>query len=535
MELDARSCYRALRSRDDRFDGRFFTAVVTTGVYCRPVCPARTPRAENCRFFAHAAAAAAAGFRPCLRCRPEAAPGTPVWAGTGTTVARALRLIDAGALNDGGVDSLAARVGVGDRHLRRLFLRHVGATPLAVALTQRVAFAKQLLDDTTLPMSAVARAAGFTSIRRFNAAMQAAYRRPPSELRRRRLMEADVAAQNGARTTVTLSLAYRAPFDWDTLIGYLARRAIPGVETVRDGAYRRTFELATGDGDGDDDAEPARHRVRGVLEVRCDVAARRLRVRIDAAPGTQLSPPALFPIVTRLRQQFDLLADPVAIASALGADATLAPCVRRRPGLRVPGAWDGFELAVRAVLGQQVSVAAATTLAGRLARVHGTPLATGDDGLACVFPAAATLATANLDGLGITGARIATIRALATEIAAGRLELSAAADPDSTNAALSALPGIGPWTAAYIAMRVLRVPDAFPAADLGLRRAYGALTASRPGRRSERAPARHRNAPVAAPLAAATLERAAAAWQPWRAYAAVHLWTWEDPDAFVDG
>src|SRR5262245_14668017 len=287
MELDAKSCYRALRSRDARFDGRFFTGVATTGVYCRPVCPARTPHFENCRFFPHAAAAAAARFRPCLRCRPEAAPGTAVWAGTATTVARALRLIDAGALHADNVETLAARVGIGDRHLRRLFLRHVGATPLAVAQTQRVSFAKQLLDDTDLAMSAVARAAGFASVRRFNDAMRAAYRRPPSELRRR---------ANGARRVqplravagrdvsehdagVVLGLTFRPPYDWEALVGFLARRAVPGVESVRGGVYRRTFRLT--DEPGEDatgqrgDTLPA----AGFVEVRCDPASRRLRAR----------------------------------------------------------------------------------------------------------------------------------------------------------------------------------------------------------------------------------------------------------------
>jgi len=526
MELDARSCYRALRTRDARFDGRFFTGVSTTGVYCRPICPARTPRAENCRFFPHAAAAAAAGFRPCLRCRPEAAPGTPVWSGTASTVARALRLIDAGALNDAGVETLATRVGIGDRHLRRLFLRHVGATPLAVAQTLRTSFAKQLLDDTTLPMSAVAHAAGFASVRRFNAAMQAAYRRPPTELRRHRsaAFTAAVAAAHARRhdvdaTGVALSLGFRPPYDWDTLLGYLTARAIPGVEVVRDGAYWRTFRLDADAGSG----VPAS---RGILEVRCDVDARRLRVRVHAAPRTRLSPRALFPIVTRLRHQFDLHADPGAIASALGQDPVLADCVRRRPGLRVPGAWEGFELAVRAVLGQQVSVRAATTVAGRIARRFGDPIASGDDALAFVFPAPATLAAADLAALGMTRARARTITALAQEVTAGRIALAPDADADveTTLAALMRVPGIGPWTATYIAMRVLRVPDAFPADDLGLRRAFARLDSPRR--------ARHNGEPRQ-PVTAVALERVAAAWKPWRAYAAVHLWTSEVPDAIV--
>jgi AraC family transcriptional regulator of adaptative response / DNA-3-methyladenine glycosylase II len=526
MEIDARTCYRALCARDARFDGRFFTGVVTTGVYCRPVCPARTPRARNCHFFPHAAAAAAAGFRPCLRCRPEAAPGTPVWAGTASTVARALRLIDAGALNADGVETLASRVGVGDRHLRRLFLRHLGATPLAVAQTQRVSFAKQLLDDTSLPMAAVARAAGFASVRRFNDAMRTAYRRPPSELRRSRGALAVHGARRGGIAVhggggVSLSLAFRPPYDWQALVRFLELRAVPGVESVRDGIYRRTFRIEPDElGDG-----AAATAASGVVEVRCDVPARVLRVHVRTAERARLSPRALFPIVTRLRRQFDLGADPGAIAAALAVDPVLAGCVRRRPGLRVPGAWDGFELAVRAVLGQQVSVRAATTVAGRIAHAHGEPVAAGDAALAVAFPAPVVLASADLTVLGLTRARARTVQALASEVAAGRLALDPGADVEATTAALQALPGIGAWTAEYIAMRALRAPDAFPDADLGLRRAYARLAAPRPSAKAGAVP----------PARATTLERAAEAWKPWRAYAALHLWTWEDPHASVDG
>jgi AraC family transcriptional regulator of adaptative response / DNA-3-methyladenine glycosylase II len=526
------------------------------------VCPARTPRFENCRFFPHAAAAAAAGFRPCLRCRPEAAPGTAVWAGTATTVARALRLIDAGALQADGVETLAARVGVGDRHLRRLFLRHVGATPLAVAQTQRVSFAKQLLDDTDLAMSAVARAAGFTSVRRFNDVMRAAYQRPPSELRRhangtRRVKPLRVATGggNGVASTgdraastrnrtasphnraasdrdagVVLGLAFRPPYDWDALLAFLALRAVPGVESVRDGVYRRTFRLAAEPGD---DAGGRRDKVQpvtGFVEVRCEPGARRLRAHVCSAGSVRLSPRVLLPVVTRLRRQFDLLADPSAVAATLGADPFLARCVKLRPGLRVPGAWDGFELAVRAVLGQQVSVRAATTIAGRLAGAFGTPItpAAIDPTLTVAFPTAPVLARVDagaLVALGLTRARAQTLNALATEVAAGRLDLDPGADIDATAAALTHVPGIGAWTAEYIAMRALRVPDAFPTTDLGLRRAFARLAASRPAR----------NGRVPAPSRPATLEDASRAWKPWRAYAALHLWTWEVPHAAVDG
>jgi AraC family transcriptional regulator of adaptative response / DNA-3-methyladenine glycosylase II len=471
-------CYRALASRDPRFDGRFFVGVRTTGVYCRPICPAPTPKRANVSFFPCAAAAEAAGFRPCRRCRPESAPGTPAWLGSSATVARGLRLIAAGALDGAGVEGLARSLGVGARQVRRLFDAHLGASPLAVARTRRVHFARRLIDETALPMSELALAAGFASIRHFNHSIRSCFGRSPSELRR---------AARGPRPqrgqTLRLRLAYRPPLDWSALLAFLAARAIPGVERVAEGGYRRTVRLG---------------RVPGRLSVRALPGAAQLEVEVDASPGAPL-----LEVADRVRVLFDLGADPLRIAADLGHDPDLAPCLSARPGLRVPGAWDGFELAVRAVLGQQVTVRGASTLAGRLVRRLGEPLDAPVDGLTHLFPAPERVAGAELDGLGLPAARAEALRALARAVASGDLALEPGADPERARAVLGALPGVGEWTAEVVAMRALGEPDAFPAGDLGLRRAL---------------------AGGAPPLSAAELARRAEAWRPWRAYAALHLW-----------
>jgi AraC family transcriptional regulator of adaptative response / DNA-3-methyladenine glycosylase II len=482
MELDQDACYRALRTRDPRFDGRFFTAVRSTGVYCRPICPARTPKRENCLFVACAAAAAELGFRPCLRCRPEASPGTPAWLGTSTTVSRALRLITEGALDRGGVGDLAARLGVGDRQLRRLFLRHLGASPIAVAQTRRVLFAKKLIDETPLSMAQVALSAGFSSIRRFNDAIRETYGVAPRELRRRSVPD---RGRDGA-CDITLKLAYRPPFDWNRIIRFLAARAIPGVESVSPAAYRRTIAVGAGE---------------GLLAVSHARDAHHLVARIrfvDPAPLQRIS--------QRVRRIFDLEADPDVIAADLARAPRLRRALRAAPGLRVPGAWDGFELAVRAVLGQQVSVKGATTLSGRLVDRFGErSRIAGDDGDPhSHFPTPEVLAAADVSEIGLPRARAAAISALAGAVAGGELHLDASRDLDSTVGQLTALPGIGEWTAHYVAMRALREPDAFPATDLGLRRALATN-----GR----------------PLSGAELRDVAEDWRPWRAYAAMLLWT----------
>ena len=479
ITLDPARCYAAVRSRDRRFDGRFFAGVVTTGVYCRPVCPVRPAKPENVRWFACAAAAEAAGFRPCRRCRPEASPGTPAWSGTSAVVARALRLIAAGALDEGGVDGLADRLGLGARQLRRLFATHLGASPAEVARARRAHFARTLLDETDLPMAEVAFSAGFGSIRDFNHALRATFGRTPTALRRARGRRGPVATHGG----VTVRLAFRPPLDWSGLLGFLAPRATPGVEAVADGVYRRT--IAIGDG-------------AGTIEVRAAAGEPHLLMRVRLA-----RPERLLQVVERARRLFDLDADPVLIADHLAGSPELAPLVARRPGLRVPGAWDAFELAVRAVLGQQVTVRGATTLAGRLVRAAGTPLDRAEDGLTHLFPRPEALAHADLASVGVPRARAATIRALAGAVASGEVVLDASRGLEDAVARLAAVPGIGAWTAHYVAMRALGEPDAFPAADLGLRRALG----NGAGR-----------------LAPARVAERAEAWRPWRAYAVMHLW-----------
>jgi AraC family transcriptional regulator of adaptative response / DNA-3-methyladenine glycosylase II len=471
MELDLKACQRARRSRDPRFDGKFFIGVKTTGVYCRPVCPAPEPRERNVLYFPSAAAAATAGFRPCLRCRPESSPGTPAWLGTSTTVARALRLIGERGLEGPGVEDLAARLGIGSRHLRRLFLQHLGATPVAVLQTRRVHFAKKLIDESDLPFSEVARAAGFGSTRRFNAGFRLLYGRTPTALRR--LARCDGGSPAGH---YRFRLGFRPPFDWRGLLEFLGARAIPGVESVENGCYRRTIAL-----DGRAGHFEAR-LVRGAFE---------LAIHFP-------EPRALVEIVERARRLFDLGADPGPIRAHIGGDALLARLVAARPGRRVPGAWDGFELAVRAVLGQQVSVKGATTLAGRIARAFGEPVA-GPGGLTRLFPTPAALARADLSTIGLPRRRAEAIRALAQAVLDGRLSFSGVADAGRFVEGLRSLPGVGEWTAQYVAMRALGEPDAFPAGDLGLLRASGLRSVKE-------------------------LERRAETWRPWRAYAAMHLW-----------
>ncbi|MFQ5525208.1 MAG: DNA-3-methyladenine glycosylase 2 family protein [Thermoanaerobaculia bacterium] len=483
MQLDPRICERARLSRDARFDGRFYVGVLTTGIFCRPICPAPSPKPANVRFFASAAAASHAGLRPCLRCRPEASPGTPAWNGTSATVARALRQLDAGAVDEGGVELLAARVGVGARHLCRLFQKHLGASPIAVAQTRRLLFAKKLLDETELKIADVAFAAGFGSVRRFNDLFRRTYDRTPGELRR--LSRPPVSQAHGElpHSAVTLLLPYRPPLDWSALIGFLQPRAIPGVETIGDDFYRRNIAIGTS---------------RGRIEVRFDPGGNSLRLAIDFPDST-----ALLPIATRVRRLFDLDADPAEVSGQLAADPTLRPLAAKRPGLRVPGAWSGFEIAVRALLGQQVTVKGATTLAGRLVERYGPPAAHG-----FTFPPAQRLVRARFAGVGLTRARAAALRSLAAACAQGALRLDPGVDVDRTLAELQHLDGIGDWTAQYVAMRALSEPDAFPSTDLGLLEAGARLASSGKDR-----------------LTPARLRRFAEPWRPWRAYAAMHLWT----------
>jgi AraC family transcriptional regulator of adaptative response / DNA-3-methyladenine glycosylase II len=486
MDMDDDACYRALLTRDVRFDGRLFVGVKTTGIYCRPICPARTPKRQNVRFFPSAAGAQEAGFRPCLRCRPETSPDLAAWRGTSNTVSRALTLIEAGALDDGDVEALADRLGVGERQLRRLFRQHLGASPVAVAQTRRVLLAKQLIHQTRLPMAEVALASGFGSVRRFNETFQQLYDRPPATLRR--LEGADQPSSGVAG--VSLTLPYKPPYDWGGMIGFLSLRAIPGVEVVTAQRYART--IAIGADRGLIVVEPLEKDRLGVT-VRFP--------KISALPA----------IIARVRRVFDLAADPAAIGAHLSGDPILAPLVAARPGLRVPGAWDGFELAIRAILGQQITVVAARNLAAKLVKAEGEPLPPeligAVEGLTHVFPSPAALADMNFATLGMPGSRAAALSALTAAVVADPLIFGPKRSLEDAVGSLKALPGIGEWTAQYIAMRELREPDAFPAADIGLMRAL----ADSEGRR---------------PNPAELLARAEA-WRPWRAYAALHLWSSE--------
>ena len=475
--LDRHACERARLTRDARFDGLFFTAVTSTGIYCRPVCPAPAPKTQNVRYYDSAAAAAAAGFRPCLRCRPEAAPGSPLHRAKSELVTGALRLIEQGALDDGTLPQLAARVGVGERHLRRVFAEELGASPLDVAATRRLLFAKQLLGETALPMTAIAQASGYASLRRFNAAFSAAYGKPPRDIRRGR---------TDAGTDVNelmLRLPFRAPYDFAHLLEFYGRRTIPGVEIVDADEYRRSFVV-----DG----------VPGWFSVAPIAGDSALALRVHHPHSS-----ALGTIAARVKRMFDVDADPRAIATMFRRSELMKPLIKRWPGQRLPGAWDGFELAVRAVLGQQISVAAARTLAARVAATYGTPYADGAAvGLPMLFPTPDALVDAPLEMHGITRARAATIHTLACAVLDGRVQFR----PEQALAAfendLVALPGIGPWTAHYIAMRALTQPDAFPAADLILRRSAGQ------GRT----------------LSTRELEVLSEEWRPWRAYAVMLLW-----------
>jgi AraC family transcriptional regulator of adaptative response / DNA-3-methyladenine glycosylase II len=471
MKTEHEQFYAALASRDPRFDGRFFSGITTTGVYCRPVCPARTPAPKNVRFYRSAAEAEAAGFRACLRCRPEAAPGAPAWTGTAATVTRALRLIRAQGM-PAGLPGLADRVGVGPRHLRRLFQQHLGASPLQIAHSMQLDTTRLLLVETRLPMHEVAHRAGFKSVRRFNAVVARAYGRTPTELR---------ASGGRPSETLTLKLAYRPPFAWDPLLSFLGGRAPARLERVRDGRWQRVV------------GEPG---AAGVISVRH--APERAAVIAEIPVGLASS---LSRWVRMIRRVFDLDADPAAIEAVLSRSPRLAPTVRQLPGLRIPGAPDGLELAIRTILGQQISVVAANTLFGRLVERWGRPVETGVEGLDRLFPTPETLRDAALEEVGVTAARARAIRELSAAAADDDLDLGPRASLEAWVAALCQRRGIGPWTAHYLAMRAAGEADAFPSSDLGLRRA---------GREE--------------PASEQQLLAEAEAWRPWRAYAAITLW-----------
>lgn len=473
MTLDPDACYRALVAKDDRFDGTFFVGVKTTGIYCRPVCRARTPRRDRCVFYAQAIEAERDGYRACFRCRPERAPrsgnaGRPANA----IVAAALERIQAGALSEGSVERLARDVGVSARHLRRAMDAELGVSPLEVALSRRIALARQLLLDTSMSVTDVAFASGFQSVRRFNAAFAKSQGRTPSSMRR----------PSGEAAPLGLSLDFRPPFDWKGLLAFLAPRAIRGVEHVDGASYGRAIAIGGRSG-----------------WFTATLSTERPAVAIDVSPSLHA---VLLPLLAKVRRMFDLDAHPARISEHLGRDPRLARLVRARPGLRIPAAWDPFEGLVRAILGQQISVKGATTLVGRVADAFGEPTET-PFGARRIFPDAARLARAGADALktiGLTSARARTLHEAATAVTERRVILDPGA-PEKTIASLVALPGIGPWTANYVAMRALAWPDAFPDGDLGLLKATGED--------------------------ATGLRERAERWRPWRAYAAMHLWNEE--------
>ena len=479
MTLDQDICYLALQSRDSRFDGLFFTGVKTTGIYCRPICPAKMPLRRNVTFYSCAAAAQEAGFRPCLRCRPETSPGTPAWIGSSASVSRAVRYLNEGYLDDHAVEDLAEKLGLGARHLTRLFREHLGTTPVVMAQTRRAHFARNLLEQTRLPMTQVALAAGFGSARRFNVVMKKVFGGTPTILRQR--------AKGSASPTVeppcllTYRLTYRPPYNWNALLEFVSARAIPGVEHITDGKYRRTISW---------------HGQPGIITVKPAAVGHALDLTVQLPDFT-----GIIDLVARVRRMFDCGADPKTINQQLETDPWLAHLVALRPGLRLPCAWDPFEMTVRAILGQQISVKGATTIAGRIVQKFGLPMPDGGQpGLTHLFPDPEVLAVADLTGLGLTEKRAATVSGFAKAVYQGELVLEAPHGVAEFESRFTALPGLGPWTAQYVAMRALGEPDAFPETDLGLKHAAQGLDqATNLSLRSEN-------------------------WRPWRSYAALHLW-----------
>ena len=473
MMLDSDSCYQAVKAHDSRFDGRFFTGVTSTKIYCRPVCTAKVPKRENCRFYPSAAAAENEGFRPCLRCRPELAPGNASIDSGARLAQAAASMIEDGVANDASLEELAARLGVTDRHLRRLFFEAFGVAPIDFAQTQRLLLAKRLLTDTKMSVIDIAFAGGFQSLRRFNALFKQRYRLTPSTMRKS-------ASASTVSDEFLFELAYRPPLDWPHLLSFLGNRGIAGVEMIDAKIYRRSVRMDVQGVVHRGWIAVAQHKTKAVLKVRIAVSLARV----------------LPQVMSRIKQLFDLACQPQEISAALGDLA------KANAGIRLPGAFDGFELAVRAVLGQQITVRAATTLAGRFVAAFGDEIATPFDGLTRNFPAADQIAPLSIDAiakLGIIAARARTILTLARSIADVKLRLDPSADVDATIAQLRAIPGIGDWTAQYIAMRALAWPDAFPHTDYGVMKALNEKNQRK------------------------VLE-IAEAWRPWRAYAVMHLW-----------
>ena len=499
--MDDEHCYRAACSKDGRFDGAFFIAVVTTGIYCRPSCPAMTPKRANVRFYPTAAAAQEAGFRACKRCRPDAAPGSPEWLGRADVVARTMRLIGDGVVEREGISGLARRLGYSTRQLHRLVFAELGTGPLSLARARRVQHARMLLETTDLPLTEVAFASGFGSIRQFNDCIRDVYALSPTEIRvlgaRRRRPRA-LAGQG-----IEVHLAYRPPIELEGLLGFLGQRAVPGIESWDGRAYSRVLALPHGEGfvsvsagdprASDSNAKPAPKSgyVSCTLELQ------------DTRDFTTA--------VARIRSLLDLDADPVAVSATLGRDPTMVPLVAARPGLRVPGSVDGWETALRAIIGQQVSVSGARSLASRLVDSLGKSVQQPREALTHMFPTADAIAATDPSALPLPAARGRALVTLARAVAEGGIVVDPGADRDETEAALKALPGIGQWTASYVRMRALGDPDVFIAGDLGVRRGL------------QRALAGDGSANGQSELAVSE------AWRPWRSYATVHLWSATNP------
>lgn len=479
--LENERCSRARYSRDPRFDGLFFTAVKTTGIYCRPICPARAPKEENVVYYETAVAAAQAGYRPCLRCRPEAAPGTPAWRGTETTVSRALGMIRAGSLNEGSLEDLSDRLGITSRYLRQLFTQHLGVSPVAFAQTTRTHFAAQLLEQTRLPITQIALASGFGSIRRFNHVFKETYGKAPRDFKKSLVRDEDTQQ---AQTSCTLKLRYRPPYDWESALAFLSMRCIPGVEWVADKIYTRSFLLG---------------ETKGYFSIRHLINDHAFQLTVSANRMDDL-----MEITARVRRILDLDANPAAIEDVLKGDAIMAPLLERFPGTRLPGAWEPFEFSVRAILGQQISVKAATTIAGRIATRYGETCTNSPmSEITHYFPTPSQLATQDFEGIGLTRTRTKTLMGMVQAVHKGELTLEVGKSLDDFVKAFTALPGIGPWTAQYVAMRGLSEPDAFPESDLGIIKALS--------------PTEERISPK-------EVKVLAKAWQPWRGYAAILLW-----------
>lgn len=479
MTLDWQVCSQARLSRDSRFDGKFFIGVFSTKIYCRTICPVPTVKEKNVRYLPTAAAAAEAGYRPCLRCRPECSPGTPAWFGTSNTVSRALRLIEESGLEDGGMEGLAERLGVSSRHLRRLFIRHLGASPSAVAKTLRLHFAKKLIDETNLSMIDVALAAGFGCVRRFNAVIRKTYKRTPTHIRH--LAHQKTVQQEDH---YHFHLSFRPPYHWKGMLAFLAERVTPGVETVDLRGYRRTISL-----DG----------CHGYFEVSPVEGQHVVAVRVQIA-----DPRFLYLIIERIRNMFDLNADWAAIAESLRADPELTSLLRAEPGLRIPGCWNGFELTIQAILGQKMTLTESITLMGRIVKSYGERISDADD-LTDLFPTPEILANANLTSLGLTEDMAETIHALARAVCGGAISFERVIDSDAFITRLREIPGVDYWTAQYVAMRALGDPDAFPTGELG---PVGDADIPRPLRLKT----------------SSEVDKRAEAWRPWRSYASMYLW-----------